>query len=55
MTGPSHPAPEYLKAYAEAVEEHGATFEATLWRSPEAQHARFRVSAEMADPTGRVM
>jgi len=45
----------YLAPYRRAVERHGASFEATLWRSREWQRVRFDVIADMVDLTGRVV
>lgn len=36
-----------LQPYREAVRDHGAGFEATLWGSPRTQRLRFEVMAEM--------
>jgi SAM-dependent methyltransferase len=38
----------YLQPYVRAIKAHGASFEATLWRSPESQAARFRVMLDLA-------
>ena len=51
----SEPSPDYLRPYADAVRNHGASFEATLWASREKQVGRFAVMVEMADFTGRVV
>ncbi len=48
-------APEYLAPYHEAVDRFGASFEATLWASKDAQGKRFGVMAEMVDLSGRVI
>ncbi len=42
-------APDYLKPYQEAVEAHGGTFDATLWRSKEGQALRFKVFCDFID------
>ncbi|TVQ60387.1 MAG: methyltransferase domain-containing protein [Phycisphaerales bacterium] len=47
--------PGYLDPYLEAVRLHGCGFASLLWRSPEYQIARFRVLAEVLEPTGRVI
>lgn len=39
---------EFLQPYRAAVARHGASFEATLWGTPEAQHLRFDVMIELA-------
>lgn len=39
----------YLEPYRDAVDRHGAVFEATLWASRDHQRARFRVLNEMVD------
>lgn len=49
----SDPPPRYLAPYLEAVDEHGATFEATLWNSRQWQRARFDVLQAMVDFRGR--
>lgn len=41
------PASDYLEPYRKAIKRHGAGFEATLWRSPEAQLLRFEVMIEL--------
>ncbi len=41
-------APGYLAPYQNAVREQGATWGAQLWKSPEAQAARFEVACELA-------
>ncbi|MBL0920576.1 MAG: class I SAM-dependent methyltransferase [Phycisphaerales bacterium] len=46
---------EYLAPYEIAAKRHGPSFEATLWASREAQRERFRVIADMADLSGRVL
>ncbi len=45
--------PGYLKAYRDAVQEHGASFEATLWGSPATQRLRFDVLLDGVDLTER--
>ncbi len=40
--------PGYLEPYQHAVREHGATWGAQLWKSPEAQRARFAVACDLA-------
>lgn len=45
--------PEYLEPYERAAREHGPTFRATLWRSPEKQRIRFEVIASMIDLGGQ--
>lgn len=45
----SDPPPRYLAPYLDAVDEHGATFEATLWNSREWQRARFEALHAMVD------
>lgn len=47
--------PAYLAPYRKAIRDHGASFEATCWRSREMQVARFDVMISMADFTGRVV
>ncbi len=39
---------EFLQPYRAAVARHGASFEATLWGTPEAQHLRFDVMIDLA-------
>ena len=41
-----------MQPYREAVERHGAGFEATLWNSPEAQVLRFDVMIGLMDLEG---
>lgn len=41
------PTSDYLDPYRKAIEQHGAGFAATLWRSPEAQLLRFEVMMEL--------
>src|SRR5690606_12047468 len=41
--------PPYLRPYRQAVERHGAGFEATLWLSKRGQRTRFAVIADMVD------
>jgi len=41
--------PDYLKPYQDAVAAHGGTFEATLWRSKEGQHIRFKTFCDFVD------
>jgi SAM-dependent methyltransferase len=41
-----------LEPYREAVERHGAGFEATLWQSREAQFLRFEVMIDLAGAAG---
>ncbi len=43
-------ADDYLDPYRRAVEEHGASFKATLWGSERAQHLRFDVIMEAIRP-----
>lgn len=50
----SEPRP-YLDPYLKAAEEMGPGFEALLWHSPKAQRTRFRVIAQMARLSGRVI
>lgn len=45
----------YLEPYEAAARRHGASFEATLWASRDAQRERFRVISEMADLSGKVV
>lgn len=45
-------APEYLKPYQEAVEAHGGTFDATLWRSKEGQSLRFKIFCDFVNFNG---
>jgi SAM-dependent methyltransferase len=45
----------YLQPYREAVERHGAGFEATLWHSVEAQALRFDVMIGLLDLEGRTV
>ena len=49
---PSPHAPGYLEPYRDAVDRHGATFEATLWASRDHQRTRFHVIVEMIDLAG---
>ncbi|TVQ59270.1 MAG: methyltransferase domain-containing protein [Phycisphaerales bacterium] len=53
------PAPDssaaYLAPYRDALERHGPTFEATLWRNEDFQRARFAVLCETIDLTGRIV
>ncbi len=51
---PGEPA-SYLAPYQQAVREHGASFDALLWRSEHFQEVRFRTICEMVRPTGRVI
>ncbi len=44
--------PDYLKPYQDAVEEHGGTFDATLWRSRDGQVLRFKTFCDLIDFTG---
>jgi SAM-dependent methyltransferase len=44
-----------LDPYREALKQHGATFEATLWRNRDAQKSRFAVLADLFDLTDRVV
>ncbi len=44
-------APDYLKPYQEAVDVHGGTFDATLWRSKEGQYLRFETFCNFVDFT----
>jgi SAM-dependent methyltransferase len=41
--------PKYLKPYQDAVEQFGATFDATLWRSRESQMLRFKTFCNFVD------
>ncbi len=41
--------PKYLKPYQEAVDIHGGTFDATLWRSKRGQVARFKTFTKYID------
>ena len=45
----------YLAPYRDAIDRHGPTFEATLWRSKEFQRARFAALCDATDLTGRVV
>jgi hypothetical protein len=45
----------YLEPYRQAVRERGVGFDALLWRSEDAQRARFDALARAADPSGRVI
>ncbi|MFG0307178.1 MAG: class I SAM-dependent methyltransferase [Phycisphaerales bacterium JB040] len=54
MSGSDEGTP-YLDPYREAVSQVGARFEALLWKSAEAQAARFAAISQMCDPTGRVI
>ncbi len=47
--------PSYLEPYRDAVDRHGAVFEATLWASRDHQMARFRVLSEMVDFRGSLI
>lgn len=47
--------PGYLAPYVRVVESAGPCFEALLWRSRETQTERFRVIAETANLTGRIV
>ncbi len=47
----SESTPDYLKAYQEAVDTHGGTFDATLWRSKEGQLLRFKTFCDLIDFT----
>lgn len=47
--------PDYLKPYRDAVDTLGVGFDALLWRSPEAQRARFEVARRIAKLRGRVV
>ncbi len=38
---------DHLKPYVDAMAAHGPGFDATLWRSPAAQQARFEVAVQM--------
>jgi SAM-dependent methyltransferase len=44
---PERPCDKYLKPYREAVELFGASFQATLWSTPEGQRLRFDVMIEL--------
>jgi SAM-dependent methyltransferase len=46
-----HTTPHYLQPYQDAVDKHGGTFEATLWRSKEGQVLRFEVFTREIDFT----
>ena len=49
------PGPDYLQPYRDAIAQHGAGFEATLWRNEDYQRRRFAVIAELlGDPLGVV-
>lgn len=39
---------DYLRPYRDAVQRHGASFEATLWGSERAQRLRFQVMSDLA-------
>jgi 2-polyprenyl-3-methyl-5-hydroxy-6-metoxy-1,4-benzoquinol methylase len=41
--------PDYLKPYIQAVDEHGGTFDATLWQSKEGQLLRFKTFCDFID------
>ena len=43
----------YLTPYRQAQDQHGSSFEVTLWASPRSQRTRFRVMTEMLDFTGK--
>ena len=43
--------PDYLRPYQEAVDSYGGTFDATLWRSKEGQHLRFKTFCNFIDFT----
>jgi hypothetical protein len=45
----------YLDPYRDAVRDAGASFASLLWRSPEAQIARFDVMIDACDLRGRVV
>jgi len=45
----------YLEPYEVAAKRHGASFEATLWASRDAQRERFRIIGTMAELSGRVL
>lgn len=45
----------YLEPYEIAAQRHGASFEATLWASRDAQRERFRVISAMAELSGRIV
>ena len=44
--------PHYLKPYQDAVDEHGGTFDATLWRSRDGQKLRFKTFCDFINFTG---
>lgn len=46
---------EYLDPYRKAVAGFGASFEALLWNSREAQRARFAAIIDTVDPAGRII
>lgn len=46
---------DYLRPYEKALEKHGASFEATLWRSREKQCVRFGVIRALVDFAGRTV
>ena len=45
----------YLEPYEVAAKRHGASFEATLWASRDAQRERFCIIGMMAELSGRVL
>lgn len=49
---PDLPHPHYLLPYRKALAEHGPSFEATLWRSREAQRLRFDVLIDLIGEEG---
>lgn len=55
MSDPASDSPDYLAPYAEAIREHGPSFQATLWNDRQKQHVRFDVIASMINLTGRVV
>jgi len=48
-------APAYLRPYLDAVDRHGAKFEALLWANPSAQAARFAAIARHCDLQNRTL
>lgn len=47
--------PDYLTPYRDAIESHGASFEATGWKNPDMQTGRFDIMIDMANFTGRIV
>ncbi len=47
--------PDYLKPYQDAVEHHGGTFDATLWRNKAGQLLRFKIFCDYVEFTDKTI